>query len=843
MTPLRILLLRLLMLLACIAAPAHAQTYVPDSSAAAQAAYPWLDISATGTTLALDDDDVSGAINIGFTFTYGGTDYTQLRVASNGMLQFGGTSDEYDNSQLPLTGSSGEPNINAVMLPLWDDLNPGGDGDLIRYRMQGTAPNRVFIVSWLAVPYYCSNSGAHCHPTRDQTRLTSATFQVQLHEQGQFVFSYQDVDGAGGTHSAGAVYSNPAGATIGYELTNSDFDQFSYQSASVPSGTTILWSRPVTGPGSFDAFETSTPAGSIAGVIKTKVAGSAFTLAVVALNSTKTALDTTFTGDVKVELIDTADNSGAVDASTGCRSSWTSVLSTSTVNYVAGDAGRDNVGLTENNAWRDLRLRISYPATGTATVVACSSDNFAVRPSAFANFSVSDTDWQSAGTARSLANTGASGGNVHKAGRPFTVRATAVNAASATAGNYTGTPTATVSACAGTACTATFGTLTVSLPAVAGAIDDGAATYSEVGAFSLQLADADFASVDAPDSSVAERTISSAVLTVGRFVPDHFDVALLVTPTLKTFNSTSCAARSFTYVGQPFGYTTAPQATVQARNASGATTALYAGALWKLAGSGVAQTYSPLAPASPGLDVSAATAPSVTSNSNGTGVLATATTDTLSFVRSATTPLDPFDASISLTWSVSDGSESAVAGNGTIATASPLVFPSIAFDAGAAFRYGVLKLASAYGNELVNLAVGMQALYWSGNRFEAHAADHCTTLSTGIVAMGNYQRNLAACETALAPATLQLASGRGFFTLLKPGAGNNGSADVSLQLGATASGQTCTAIGGAPVAATAANLPWLQGKWSGATNYDRNPSARASFGQYRSPLIYLRERF
>ena len=43
--------------------------------------------------------------------------------------------------------------------------------------------------------------------------------------------------------------------------------------------------------------------------------------------------------------------------------------------------------------------------------------------------------------------------------------------------------------------------------------------------------------------------------------------------------------------------------------------------------------------------------------------------------------------------------------------------------------------------------------------------------------------------------------------------------------------------------ATAASQPWLQGRWNGAAAYDQNPSARASFGLYRSPLILLRENF
>lgn len=825
--------------------PASAQTYTFDDSATVAATYPWIDISATGTQIGLADDQVSSNINLGFTFTFGSTAYTRIRIASNGMLMFSGTSTEYVNSQLPFTGGGAEPNIDAVMVPMFDDYQPDGLGTFIRYRSMGTAPNRVFVVSWLAIPYYCWNRNGSGCDNDNQTTSASATFQVQIYEQGHFVYRYGTTNGSGGAHTGSATYTNPSGATVGYELTNTDFVQYAYHAAAVPSGRTILWSRPGTAPGGFNAFDTSTAAGSITGVIKTKVAGSSFDLAIVALDAAKTAVSTGFTGDVKVELLDASDNSGAVDASTGCRSTWTSVLSTSTLSFASGDAGRADITQLQNNSWRDVRVRMSYPATGTATVIACSTDNFAIRPSAFASFSATDLDWDSAGTTRTLANSSATGGNVHKAGQPFTIRATAVNAQAtpATTTNYTGAPTATISACAGTACTASFGTLTVNLTAAAGVISNTTASYSEVGAFSLQLNDTSFASVDGADgSSAAELTISSPVITVGRFVPDHFAVTGLVTPVLRTFNSSACATRSFTYVGQPFGYATAPQATVQARNAAGATTTLYAGAMWKLTAASITQAYSPLFPASPGLDVTSATSPAVTSNNNGTGVIAASSTDTLKFTRSATTPQAPFNAAISLTWSASDGSEAAVSGNGTIATTTPLAFSNIAFDAGNAFRYGVLKLSNAYGNEYNNLAVPVEAQYWDGVRFATNTSDHCTSMPTGSVAMGNYQRNLAACETAIAPATVRLSSGRNFFTLVRPGAGNAGSADLTLQLGSSASGSTCTAVG-TSASASAANLPWLQGKWGSAANYDTNPSARASFGQYKSPLIYLRESF
>src|SRR5690606_24737352 len=83
-----------------------------------------------------------------------------------------------------------------------------------------------------------------------------------------------------------------------------------------------------------------------------------------------------------------------------------------------------------------------------------------------------------------------------------------------------------------------------------------------------------------------------------RFVPDRFALTSLTAPVLRTFGASdaACSAppagprRSFTYVGQPFGYATTPSAVVTAQNASGGTTTNYRGALWKLAAAGVSQS-------------------------------------------------------------------------------------------------------------------------------------------------------------------------------------------------------------------------------------------------------------
>jgi MSHA biogenesis protein MshQ len=598
-------------------------------------------------------------------------------------------------------------------------------------------------------------------------------------------------------------------------------------------------------PGRFNAFDTATAAGSVSGVIHTKIAGTAFNLAVVAIDTAGTGVASGFTGSVRVELLNASDNSGAMNSSTGCRSSWVVASGTtaSTLTFAASDNGRKNIALTVANAWRDARVRISSPATGTATVVGCSSDNFAVRPASLANLSATDATLQTAGTTRPLTNGAATGGNVHKAGQPFTVRATAVNGAATpvTTSNYDGTPAVFVSTCVGAACVGTLGTLTLTPTAAAGVINTPTASYSEAGAFTLQLVDSNFASVDASDGSTpAEMSVTSAAVTVGRFVPDHFELELLTTPVLRTFNSSICTPRSFTYLGQPFGYATAAQATVLARNAAGATTVNYPDA--KLSALVRSQTYTPLLGATPGLDSSGATLPGITPHGNGTATLAAQTNDLLSMVRPTTAPVAPFNAAISLAWSVTDSSETGT-GNGSITTTTPLSMANIGFDRGNEFRFGVLKLGSAYGSELINLAVPLELQYWNGNSFVTNADDACTSLPTSSLALGPYRGNLAACETAPGSPSVVFTGGRGLLRMLPPGAGNAGSVDATLNLGVVAAGQQCPAVGVAASPAVTAGLPWLQGKRAAAATYNQNPVARISFGQYRSPLIHLREMY
>ncbi len=614
---------------------------------------------------------------------------------------------------------------------------------------------------------------------------------------------------------------------------------------------TVYHTAPAGGtPGSFNAFETSTAAGAITGVIRTKVAGSAFSLDVVAIASG--AQQSGFTDAVIVELLGNNTLGVSLDAQ-NCPTTSTLVQTVSPNPTITG--GRSTVSFAAvPNSWRDVRVRVRWPTT-SPTVTSCSTDNFAIRPNTFASFAVTDTDWQTAGTVRTLNNTGATGGNVHKAGRPFTVRADAVNGAGtpAVTTNYTGTPTVGLSDCGAiSACPATFGTFTIGASFVAGQLTSNVADYSEVGSFSLQLVDSTFASVDTADGSTpAERDIASSTINVGRFVPDHFDVTSVTAPEFRTFNDAACATRSFTYIGQRFGYATIPAAMIAAKNSSGGTTTNYTGALWKLTNASASQTFanSPVMP----LDTAGIAAPTVSDTAGtGTGTYTANASDAIAFVRDSATPQAPFNSNLSLTLSVSDASE-AGASQGTITTTTPLVFngggAGIAFDSGNAFRYGRLVIRNANGSQLVPLPVQVEAQYWSGaptNAFITNTQDSCTSIASANDAMSNYTSNLSGsptCETAISGGGA-LSAGRRTLQLAAPGSGNNGSVDLTVNLGASASGTTCTTVGGAPVAATTANLPHLQGNWTGGA-YNVNPSARATFGVFKGAeeVIFIRENF
>jgi len=688
-----------------------------------------------------------------------------------------------------------------------------------------------------------------------------------------------------------------------------NIDEVKVYSGALPKATLDVLAKethtcPITGVtvGGFNVFEAATTNGFVAGYIKTKVAGQRFdlgtgNLSIVALNAG--AIDTTFTGTVKVELVD-ASSGGALDVN-GCNAGWPVVATLPNQTFGAGSNGRINmnpVPQVNGVVFKNLKFRISFP-TAAPTRIGCSNDGFALRPSSIVLGTPTHSTWNTPGNAAALTNFNAVGGVVHKAGdvsgsrNNFTLSASARDALGASLPTYSSSPAGGVSALQlPSGCGACApGTFITGAWSGAGTITSNSAAYTEVGSVTVHVEDRTFAAIDAIDSSTGERYVDSNPVSLGRFVPDHFDVAPAAAPIFRTFNAidgqcnttVALPRRSFTYVGQPFGYANLPQATITARNSdpAGVTTTLYRGTLWKIGGAAVATpacvgatctfttaygatggavaetySYSLDTGATPGFDATVAQAQvaTVTSNNNGTGTITYAASDRIAFARSTAAPLAPFTATINNSISVTDNAEGVTQ---TITTTNPAAFNAIAFDAtyidpvpannkANKFFYGRMRLQNANGSQLITMPIPMTTEYWNGSAFVTNNFDHCTggtaaAIAAANIAIGNPQNGLTAAMVSPPVLGGAFTAGRGSLRLQAPGAGRRGSVDVSVNLSGVTAGASCTA--GMP-ASTASSLSFLQGAWCGAT-YTNDPTARATFGIYRNSnqFIYQQENY
>lgn len=164
-------------------------------------------------------------------------------------------------------------------------------------------------------------------------------------------------------------------------------------------------------------------------------------------------------------------------------------------------------------------------------------------------------------------------------------------------------------------------------------------------------------------------------------------------------------------------------------------------------------------------------------------------------------------------------------------------------------RFGRLKLSNAFGAEKAALNIPVQAQYWSGKSWVLNGDDSCTRLAGGAVKASGYVDSkgaptmawsVSAGDLKNASGTPGLASGQGFFTLTKMPATGSGSVNICVDLGGDPSGGVICST------PSPADKTYLQGKWPPGTNYDNDPSARATFGIY-SPenrrTVHIRELF
>lgn len=156
-------------------------------------------------------------------------------------------------------------------------------------------------------------------------------------------------------------------------------------------------------------------------------------------------------------------------------------------------------------------------------------------------------------------------------------------------------------------------------------------------------------------------------------------------------------------------------------------------------------------------------------------------------------------------------------------------------------RSGRARLQNAYGSELLALPVAASIQQYSATGWGTNV-DTCTGLVADNFSFSfpvDSRNNLSACETAV---TVTGSNPSPTVTLVRPGSGNNGWTNLTLNLGSVATGGKCIAVGGSGGAETPANMPLLEYEWNGIGTFV-SPTARATFGIYRSPLIYRRENY
>lgn len=539
----------------------------------------------------------------------------------------------------------------------------------------------------------------------------------------------------------------------------------------------------------------------------TKLAGTTFAFDVVALDTGGNRV-VNFAADadktVTVALVDASGGGDCVNLPALNPAASTAL--TFTKAGQPADQGRKAVSFTVSRAYPNLRCKVT-DANVTPSVVGCSSDTFALRPGSVTipNSAVTPAAPSAIATPTLTA------------GVPFLLTATT---STSSGDNYSGTlvldatklTAQTTTQDATIASGGTVGALTLSSMVANQTPASGNATYTEAGYLYLApgaFRDDGFTAVDQVKGDCVTATAGNLYLadsvdasgkfgcsignettvTLGRFRPYAFDTTVMN------------ACGTFTYSGQPFPLK------VTAKSAPAGTTTNYGGVFAKTLtyqdANGSAGAFAPATLAAG-------------SFVNGVADLTTPAGVSFAFAKKLTAP-----ATLKLR---------------VVETSGDGVGSSVGSEGSTALRSGRLRLSNVFGPATGTLAMAVQTQYWGNGSWILNDADSCTGLAaTAFFLTGGPAGTTAASAVAIA-------SGKGSLTLTKSTPAT-GSVDVAANLAATGNDQSClTSHGG-----TAANKPWLRSRnGSCAATYDRDPSARASFGIYApetGKTVHVRELF
>jgi hypothetical protein len=172
--------------------------------------YDWIEINPAypgalpGTNSGIVNDDHNvGPFDLGFTFSFYGTDFTSIRLCSNGFASFTSTATTYSNAAIP---SSANP--NDLVAPYWDDMNPSGTnyGEVFYY---ADPAGEFFVAEWDSMAHFGSTIVGEYY-----------TFELILYPDGTIDYQYKAIEPGNMTPfpSATVGVENSSG-TIGEQCT------------------------------------------------------------------------------------------------------------------------------------------------------------------------------------------------------------------------------------------------------------------------------------------------------------------------------------------------------------------------------------------------------------------------------------------------------------------------------------------------------------------------------------------------------------------------------------------------------------------------------------------------
>ena len=152
-----------------------------------------------------------------------------------------------------------------------------------------------------------------------------------------------------------------------------------------------------------------------------------------------------------------------------------------------------------------------------------------------------------------------------------------------------------------------------------------------------------------------------------------------------------------------------------------------------------------------------------------------------------------------------------------VSSTTPISAPATQYEDGLMVVSGRLLAPNVFGSELLRLPVKVTAQYWNGKAWTTNTSDSGSTVADTITPLActrSFATTGQACKAspiaALSAGAVPLVLGSGLLTLQSPGRGTAGSVDFTVSGGNA-------------------------GAWLPSTR------SRATFGVYKSPLIYMRE--